>query len=370
MKASGFAGRIAGIEIRIHATFLLLPLWVFWRDSRADGVYAGLVSVGLILAIFFCVVLHELGHSLVARRTGVIVRRIVLYPFGGAAQLDRIPERPAQELAIAIAGPLVSAAIAGLLMLARGGWPDLEALLERPMSAGWFVDMLAATNVALAVFNLLPVFPSDGGRILRALLAFVMPYPRATAVAAWIGQIAAVGLAVLGWQTENPVLLLVSLALMFAARRESAWVRLRHRVRGRRAEEFAETSIPTLAPGDSADRALQLARETGRLHFPVMDGGRLVGVYSVRPRLADTLGGLLRRAPAGTVADRLRTHLLAIQADMEVEALLPHLLAGRQGLFPVVRDGAPVGFLTRESVLGRLAAEQPPPRGRWRLDFG
>src|SRR5262245_8734034 len=185
MKWSWPIGRIAGIDIKVHATFVLLLIFVgfaYWSEQRsAAAVVAG---VGLTLAIFLCVVLHELGHALTARRYGIRTRDIVLLPIGGVARLERIPEEPMRELAVAVAGPAVNVVIAAVLFVvlqASGRW---EGSATMSFTEGPFLGRLLYVNVWLVLFNLLPAFPMDGGRMLRAILAMRWEYVRATQVAA------------------------------------------------------------------------------------------------------------------------------------------------------------------------------------------
>ncbi len=185
MKWSWKIGQLAGIDIRIHAAFLLLLGWIgagYWATGK--GLGAMLAGVTFIAAIFACVVLHELGHALMARKFGIGTTDITLLPIGGLARLERMPEEPEQELWIALAGPAVNVVIAAILY----GWlavnHEWEPLRLLKVAAGPFVERLFFANVSLALFNLIPAFPMDGGRVLRALLALRMPYPRATQTAA------------------------------------------------------------------------------------------------------------------------------------------------------------------------------------------
>ena len=220
MKYSWKLGQLAGIDIYLHWSFLIVPAWVALTSLAAGASLVWAVNATLlILALFGCVLLHELGHAFMARRYGITTGDITLLPIGGLARLERMPRSPRQELAIAPAGPAVNVAIAGALLLGlmTGGAEPLLTLLP---AGGSFLENLVAVNLGMAVFNLLPAFPMDGGRVLRSLLAMWVSYGRATRIAAAVGQVLAVGLAMLGL-LGNWNLLLVALFVFVAARSEA-----------------------------------------------------------------------------------------------------------------------------------------------------
>jgi Zn-dependent protease len=197
--------RIFGIQLAVHASFLLL-LAYYGYEGWTEGGLPGLIwSIGLIVLFFVCVILHELGHSLTARRYGVRVPRILLLPIGGMAEFDRIPRKPSEELLITLAGPAVNfLLVAALLPLV---WRGLFTAEEMPgYSIASIIDQLWFANLIMGIFNLLPVFPMDGGRILRALLAIKWPYVRATYWAVMVGRVLSLGFALLAlFYYRNPV---------------------------------------------------------------------------------------------------------------------------------------------------------------------
>jgi len=215
-------GTLAGIGVYLHWSFWLLPFWILM--SSGSGLSGAVGSVLFVFAIFGCVVLHELGHALMARHYGIGTRDITLYPIGGVASLERMPRRPSQELAIAVAGPAVNVVIAGVLfgILVVAGISVQGSALN--LVGGSFLLNLLAVNVFLVVFNMLPAFPMDGGRVLRALLAMRKPYVRATEIAARVGQGIAILLALAGMWTGG-TLLFVAMFVFLAAQAELTMAR-------------------------------------------------------------------------------------------------------------------------------------------------
>ncbi|HMJ63809.1 MAG TPA: site-2 protease family protein [Candidatus Binatia bacterium] len=220
MRWSLKLGKIAGIRIYLHWTFLILPLWVFFSDpAKGMGLPNTTQAALFIVALFTCIVLHELGHALAARRYGISTRDITLLPIGGVARMERMPREPKQELWVAVAGPLVNVAIAGLLIVVllvlqipatRFLWPHTV-----------FLPSLLVANWVLIVFNLLPAFPMDGGRVFRALLAQRLEYVRATRIAARVGQVMAILFVIVGLTIQHPMLMLIGVFIFFGARNEA-----------------------------------------------------------------------------------------------------------------------------------------------------
>ena len=224
MRGAWKLGTLSGIGVYVHWSFLLLPTLVGW-SAMDDGVGAALTAILFVLAVFGCIVLHELGHALAARRFGIPTRDITLLPIGGVARLARMPRNPWQELVIALAGPLVNVVIAVAVTIGLQLNGGFHHLLDTDVLAGSFLEQLVRTNVALVVFNLIPAFPMDGGRVLRSLLAFGLPYLHATQIAAGIGQTLALGLGLLGLFAGQLTLVLLAGFVFFAARGEVASVR-------------------------------------------------------------------------------------------------------------------------------------------------
>jgi Zn-dependent protease len=226
VRSSLKVASISGIDVRIHVTFLLFLAWIWLSYYRVAGLPGAVQGVLFILALFVCVLLHEFGHAFAARGFGITTPDITLLPIGGVARLSHIPDKPWQELVVAIAGPLVNVVIAAALIFVVHTSAALDQLeyLESPRFE--LLGKLAYVNIMLVLFNLIPAFPMDGGRVLRALLAMAMPYARATQIAAWIGQGLAVVFGILGL-FGNPLLIFIAFFIFAGAQQEAAMARFR-----------------------------------------------------------------------------------------------------------------------------------------------
>ncbi|MBA4066327.1 MAG: peptidase M50 [Isosphaera sp.] len=262
-------GRFFGIDLYVHGTFWLLPLFVLLTGLSAGcSLAAAGAEVGFLFAVFGCVFLHEVGHALAARAYGVGTRDITLYPVGGVASLDRMPEKPGQEIAIALAGPAVNLVIAGALFAGFVGAAFLTPWVPDPDNA---LDVLGArlmaANLVLTAFNLLPVFPMDGGRVLRAALATRLTRVRATEVAAGVGAVAAGVFLVAGLVLPHFGLVLLAAVVWLLGQAELAGVR------ARAAAAEWEAAAPPAADGYTG----LVWDETRRVWVQYRDG-RVVGV--------------------------------------------------------------------------------------------
>ena len=358
MTTSFRIGRLFGIDVKVHVTFALILLWAALLELRSGGAVAdALTAVLFVLALFLCVVLHEMGHALMARRFGVETRDIVLLPIGGVARLSHIPEAPAKELLIAIAGPVVNVILAALLFggLAAAGQPFVPDVVEEAprWTALSFVSRVLFANLMLFFFNLVPAFPMDGGRILRALLATQMSRARATAVAARVGRLLAGVAIVLGVASGNPMLILVALFVWIAGAAEASAAALKERFAGVPVSRVMQTDFDWLGPGDTLARAAELTLAGSQRHFPVVDGDTLVGLLTQR----GLVRGLAKEGPMGSVAAAMQTDISVAEASDRLEPLLrePRLLAG--GAVPVLRSGRLEGLLTDENVREYTAIE-------------
>jgi Zn-dependent protease/CBS domain-containing protein len=273
-------GTIAGTEIRVHMTFALLLVWIWFMHYRIGGAPAAWEGVAFIVAVFACVVLHEFGHIAAARHFGIKTPDITLLPIGGVARLERSPSEPLQELVIAVAGPLVNVMIAAFLVAALGGVVGLEQLAEPQDPRVSFLVRLAGVNIFLVLFNMIPAFPMDGGRVLRAILAWRWSWVRATKVAATIGQGAAFAMGLAGL-FYNPLLILVAIFVYLAAEAETQGAQLQEISGGVVVGDVMITTFATLQPSANLSEAVELLLATSQSEFPVVDGdGQFEGLLT------------------------------------------------------------------------------------------
>ena len=352
--------KVAGIPIRVHATFVLILVWVA-AVARGEGLAGVLESVGFVLAIFTCIVLHELGHAITARRYGVKTRDITLLPIGGVARLERIPEKPRQELAVALAGPAVNIAIAAVLFLvlfARGeAWEFATTQTIQRMWLQNFIGRLLLTNLGIVVFNLIPAFPMDGGRVLRALLAIRLDYLRATQIAAIVGQGTALLFGLYGLIQRNPFLLLIALFVFVGAGQEAAAVQMRSAFDGVPVWRAMIRDFRALHASEPLSRAVQLLLDGHQQDFPILEdgpGSKPLGILTRSDLLRALAGGHTDRK-VGEVA----RHSCGIAHPRELlESVFQRMQESQCPAMPVVEeDGSLVGMVTLENV-GELAMVQ------------
>jgi Zn-dependent protease len=256
MRWSFKLGKILGIEFRIHVTFLLLLFFIYVSGLYEGGSAHAIRGVLFISAVFACVLIHELAHSLIARRFGKEAKSITLLPIGGIATIEEIPEKPGQEIAMSIVGPFINLAIAGILYLFVGRWTGISAPNLYPDSTQAFFAGLIGVNIILAIFNLIPAFPMDGGRVLRGIFALKMDYARATSMAVSIGQGLSM-LFILYGIFFNWWLALIGVFLYMGAGSEKQHVMLRSLLHQVPASEAMATDFRTLRPDESLSRALE-----------------------------------------------------------------------------------------------------------------
>ncbi len=297
-------GRVAGIDIKVHATFVLILAWVGLVNWLAGQGLTGVLSgIFFILVLFGCVVLHELGHALTARRFGVRTRDIILLPIGGVARLEHIPEQPRQELWIAAAGPAVNLVIAAVLLLWLKIAGSSQSLDELSMIGGPTPESLAVLNVFLALFNLIPAFPMDGGRMLRAVLAFRLDYARATQIAATIGQALAFLFGFIGLFNANPFLIFIAFFVWIGASQEANLVQIKSALGGISVERVMLTEFHALAPVDPLGRAVELTLAGSQQDFPVVDGDEMVGILTHK-RMLEALAEEGKHIPVSSAMQR------------------------------------------------------------------
>lgn len=338
---------MAGIDLYVHATFLLLLGWVAigsWsaRQSLADVVH-GLTFIGCLFGI---IILHELGHALAARRFGIPTMDITLLPIGGVARLDHMPDKPAQELVVALAGPAVNVVLAGVLWLVLRSADALTSLASFKLIGTPLLAKLLYVNLMLATFNMVPAFPMDGGRVLRALLALRLDYVKATRWAADVGQLLAFVAGAIGLAKMMPMLVLIAIFVYLGAEQEADMVKVRSALEGVPIRRVMIREFRVLSPHDPLSRAVAYVLEGFQQDFPVVDGGRLVGVLT-RDRL---LTALAKRGPDFPVASAMARRFLTARPDEEAERALGRLQECDCHSMPVVEDGQVVGLVTTENI--------------------
>jgi len=338
---------IAGIEVRIHLTFLLLLAFIGISYYLAGGKEAALEGVGFILVIFLCVLLHEFGHAVAAKAFGIHTPDITLLPIGGVARMQRMPDKPHQELVIALAGPAVNVVIAGLLFLVLGlkvNWGEAADLAD---PSGSILAKVAAVNVMLVLFNLIPAFPMDGGRVLRSLLAMVVGHAKATLVAARIGQ----GLAfVLGFVGlfANPLLIFIALFVYLGASSENAMAQMKEASAGARVADAMVTEFVGLGEADTIEVAVDALLRTSQQEFPVLDGaGRVLGILTREAMIR----ALRETGPATPVARVMRVCDGAAHPQDHFEGAFRMMQESGCPALPVVDGkGRLVGLVTTENI--------------------
>lgn len=347
MRGSLTVATIFGTKVRVHFTFALLLIWVGAIHFGQGGWAGAFAGIAFILALFACVVAHEFGHILTARRYGIVTRDMILLPIGGLARLEHIPRIPQQELLVALAGPMVNLAIAAVLLILVGGFPESGwGSLIDPDAA--FLDRLALANLLIAMFNMLPAFPMDGGRVLRALLAFRIDHGQATRIAANIGQGIAIAFGLLGLLGGNPLLIFIALFVYLGAGAEAMMGRLQHAIEGYLAGNAAITSLERLTSDQRIAEAADMLIRTTQKELPVVDGtGRFRGLVTAE----GLVKGLREHGSEGMIGDIMRTDIATIAADAPLADCLDAMQNGAKPAVAVVRpDGGLAGLVTMENL--------------------
>jgi Zn-dependent protease/CBS domain-containing protein len=340
-------GAVRGTVIQVHITFLLFLAWIGFAAYVRGGEGAALQGIVYIVLLFLCVLLHEFGHVFAARRYGIQTPDITLLPIGGVARLERIPEKPAQELVVALAGPVVNVAIAVALFLVLGGLAS-DAGTEVANPGVSLLERLLWVNLFLVVFNLIPAFPMDGGRVLRAILAHRLGYARGTQIASRVGQALAFALGLAGLIGGNALLMFIALFVYLGAASEAHAVQMRQVSRGLLAADAMITRFESLGPGSVVEDAVRCLIATTQHEFPVVDGaGQLRGVLT----RDDMIRALRERGAETPVLEVMRSDIPVVRDRQLLEDAL-QLLQQKQLPAVGVTDGAGrlVGLITPENV--------------------
>jgi len=346
MKWQWKLARIAGIDVYVHATFLLIIGWVglsHWIEQRTiEAVISGIL---FILLLFAFVVMHEYGHALTARKFGIKTRDITLYPIGGVARLERMPEKPIEELWVALAGPAVNVVLAavlfGYLIFTRTFVP----MGSLSITTGPFIERLMMVNLWLVLFNLIPAFPMDGGRVLRALLGLRMEYVRATQIAASIGQGIAFLFGFIGL-FSNPFLVFIAFFVWMGAAQEASMVQMKHSLSGIPVSRAMLTDFQALYPRDTLARVVGLVLAGSQHDFPVIQEERVIGILERDAFIA----ALSRQGQSASVLEVMRSNIPEIDSHEMVEGALLRLQESGARTLPVTHNGRLVGLVNAENV--------------------
>ncbi|HZP76858.1 MAG TPA: site-2 protease family protein [Pseudolabrys sp.] len=359
MRWSVNIGTIAGTAIRIHVTFLMFLAWIFAANWASGGGAAATRAVLFMVLLFACVVAHEFGHIFTARGFGVRTPDVTLLPIGGVARLERIPEAPHQEFLVAVAGPLVNVAIA-LVLMAFGAHISSTHFASIDNSTVPVTDRLAAVNLFLAAFNMIPAFPMDGGRVLRAVLASRLGFTRATELAAAIGQGVAFALGFIGL-LSNPLLIFIAIFVYLAAAQEAQLVALRAMSRGVPIGAAMMTQFATLTREAHVDEAVQTLLRTSQSEFPVIDeNGRPAGLL-VR---GDLIRALKELGPDARVAQAMSKDLPTVSVRQHLDdafQLIQQKSAPAVGVIDAL--GRLIGLVTAETIGEMLMVREAMPKG-------
>src|SRR6266536_405273 len=351
--------RIAGIQLRIHITFLLLIAWLAFGYYAQGGSAVALSRVIFVLLLFLCVVLHEFGHAFAAKAFGINTPDITLLPIGGVARLERMPEEPVQELIIAVAGPLVNVVIALGLFVVGGA----QGLLNRStVEGGGLIAQLLTINIMLVLFNLLPAFPMDGGRVLRALLATRMSYARATQVAATVGQGFAFIFGFLGLFGPNPFLLFIALFVYIGASQEAALAQMKDVSRRFPVSSAMVREFRTLSENATLEEAVDALLATSQHDFPVVDEtGSVTGLLTRN----DLIAALRKNDPDLRVGDVMRRDIPTVTTGTRFEDAFRIMQECNCPAVPVLdRMKRLVGLLTPENVTELMMVQSAMPQRR------
>lgn len=362
MRWSIRIARIAGIEVKIHVTFFLLLAWIAIGYYAIGGLPAAVDGVVFILLLFACVLLHEFGHALAARRYRVPVPDITLLPIGGVSRITRMPEEPKQELVIALSGLAVNVLIAASLYLVLGRIVDLGEAFRLDDPRIGMLGKLQAVNIGLFLFNLIPAFPMDGGRVLRALLAMRLPYARATQIAASVGQAIAFFFAFIGLFV-NPLLIFIGLFVYLAAAQEAAVAQMKDITQRLPVSSAMVTEFTALPPAATLSDAIEALLSTAQHEFPVVDEqGRVIGLLT----RDDLIAGLQRTGPDTPVTRVMRRDIPGVSPQSPLDEAFELMQQSESPILAVTDEyGRLVGLITPENVgkmvmiHGALGGAQP-----------
>ena len=356
-------GRIAGTAVRIHVTFLLLLAWIGFAAWQSGGAAAAWSGIAFILLLFACVLAHEFGHILMARRFGIPTPDVTLLPIGGVAMLERMPDKPGQQLAVAIAGPAVNVVIAAALLFWLAATSDQTQMsdgmnrVQDPQVS--LVARLASANVFLVLFNLIPAFPMDGGRVLNALLAMRMDKRRAMQISARIGQMMALVFGFVGLLWGNPLLVFIAIFVYMAAAAEAQSSSVEDVTSNLIVADAMETRFATIPINASLAEAVDILLATPQHDFPVVDAfGKPAGLIT-----RDGLIKTLREAgPGAQVTDALQDAAPSIRRRDKLDLGVREMSRlGAPAISVIDEHGVIVGLLTMQNIAEMMMVRAAQP---------
>lgn len=355
---------IRGIDLRIHITFPLILIWAGLQFGLRTGTLeSALFGIVGFIFLFVLVTLHELGHSFVAQYYRVPVKQIVLTPLGGLAQLKEIPENPVQELLIAVAGPAVNVVIALIMgavaLTANINLGNTFAAVSgiAGLSIGSLFAFIFYYNIILALFNLIPAFPLDGGRIFRSLLAIKLDYVKATSIASNVGQVMAILLGIYGFMNGALFTVFIAIFIFMAGRQEAQMVRARSLLRRIKVQQVFSRSVYVLHPDSTIQQATNMVIFGDQRNFAVVDGERLIGFVPHE----NLVTAMRTAAPHSFISNVMRTDIEPVSPNDELFEVLKRMdLQGVQAL-PVASDGRFLGQISRRQIAGARYVQEVAP---------
>lgn len=352
MNWSWNVGRIAGIDLKIHPTFFFILIWVGFSALLTGGTMASVLGdILFITALFLCVVLHELGHALTARAFGISTHDITLLPIGGIARLEKMPDDPKEELLVAAAGPAVNILIGAVIFAGL----IVTGFFSTPLNLTIMVDnfwlRLLTANIILVGFNLIPAFPMDGGRVLRAILATRLDHVKATRIAANIGRGLAVLMGIAGFFL-NPWLILTAIFIWSGAGAEARSIEIKAGLEGLKVRDAMISQFFQVEANQPLGDVFQLSMQTGQHHIPVLSNGNFLGIIQ-RSELLKAIDRLGNRSPAYAA---ISIEPKALDPEMPLQDVLAKFSTSR--VLPVIQDHQLIGLVTLESVRQRMWLNQ------------
>lgn len=354
MKWSLYIGKPAGIKVFIHWTFILLVVWLSWMHLRqGHGLNEILMGLFFLIFLFACVTLHEFGHALAARKYGIDTQDINLLPIGGVARLECMPEDPKQELVVAAAGPAVNVAIAivlfSLLLITDQGQIDIS----HHVTGSNFLSDLLIINIILVAFNLIPAFPMDGGRMLRAFLAFRMKRAKATQIAASVGQLLAIVFTMFGL-FYNPFLLFIGVFVFLGAGAESRQVSLTESLKEIKATDIMTGNFQSISLSATVSHAASVMQKNQSSELVVTNGDIFIGMISYQ----SVINALQAGKTEYPAVELIQEDVITLNQETLLVELIDNIRPNYQSLYPVVREDKLLGVVTEKELNNLLLERQ------------